>query len=125
MTTDSGDIPLGLPEPLSAVIATPVNNRGEEQSKLLTDYVSKTDPGLRKARLAVATAKKPVPPDAKLVEMQQRQKQLGEPTPDAPTIVRLRSDAAASTKQLQNIRLTAAEDLTWALINSPAFLFNH
>ncbi len=37
----------------------------------------------------------------------------------------LRADAEQSKTQLENIRLTAAEDLTWALVNSPAFLFNH
>jgi hypothetical protein len=37
---------------------------------------------------------------------------------------RLKVDAEQSEKQLQAERLTAAEDLTWALINSPAFLFN-
>ena len=29
-----------------------------------------------------------------------------------------------STRQSADRRLTAAQDLTWALINSPSFLFN-
>jgi hypothetical protein len=40
-------------------------------------------------------------------------------------LIQLRNDAKQSAQQLERIRLTAAEDLTWALINSPAFLFNH
>jgi hypothetical protein len=37
----------------------------------------------------------------------------------------MRADAKESESQLGNARLTAAQDLAWALINSPAFLFNH
>jgi hypothetical protein len=32
---------------------------------------------------------------------------------------------AASTRQAADRRLTAVQDLAWALINSPAFFFNH
>lgn len=47
------------------------------------------------------------------------------PVADDPAVVRLRSDLAASTKQLSDRRLTATQDLGWALVNSPAFFFNH
>ena len=35
-----------------------------------------------------------------------------------------RTDAALSTTQLANQRLTGAQDLAWAIINNPSFLFN-
>jgi hypothetical protein len=41
-----------------------------------------------------------------------------------PKLVQLRKDAAQSKTQLANLRLTGVQDLTWALINTPAFLFN-
>jgi hypothetical protein len=47
------------------------------------------------------------------------------PVLDDPAVVRLRSDHAASTQQVANRRLTVMQDLAWALINSPAFFFNH
>jgi hypothetical protein len=80
---------------------------------------------IKKANDAVVNAKKPVPPDAELTALNQQKEQLAKAIPDDPAVVQLRSDAEQSKKQLENIRLTAAEDLTWALINSPAFLFNH
>ena len=41
-----------------------------------------------------------------------------------PTLAQLRADAALSTTQLANQRLTGAQDLAWAIINNPSFLFN-
>ena len=63
------------------------------------------DPKLSQLRDALAEVSRPLPPDAKLQ--------------------RLRRDVELSAKQLEKSRLTFAQDLAWALINSPAFLFNH
>ena len=124
-TTAAGEIPLGQPETLAAILLTPKADRSESDQKKLADYITATDPEIQKANESLATAKQPVPPDEALVSLEQRKKELSEPTPDDPGLVQLRNDVSQSTKQLENIRLTAAEDLTWALINSPAFLFNH
>jgi hypothetical protein len=42
-----------------------------------------------------------------------------------PKVLQLRQDVAMSAKQLGDPRLTGAQDVVWALVNSPAFLFNH
>ena len=41
-----------------------------------------------------------------------------------PEIARLRRALGLSKNHLTNKRLVGAQDLTWALINTPAFLFN-
>ena len=124
-TTAAGEIPLGQPETLASILSTPKENRGEQEQKKLSDYVTATDAEIQKANEGLANAQKPVPADEVLVSLEERKKELSEPTADDPLLVQLRDDVIQSTRQLENIRLTAVEDLTWALINSPAFLFNH
>jgi hypothetical protein len=125
VTTDEADLPLSLPELFAAIAKTPKDKRNEAEKKQLNDYLAVTDPGLLKANEELAKANQPVPPDDKLTRLQARQKSLEIETPDDPALVQLRLDVEQSSRQFNNIRLTAAEDLTWALVNSPAFLFNH
>ena len=40
-------------------------------------------------------------------------------------LVQIRQDAEQSKAQAANKRLTGIQDLAWALINTPSFLFNH
>ncbi len=124
-TTAGGDIPLGLSERIATAALTPAEYRSEQTSQLLSAYVMAMSAEIKQANDALAEAQKPLPPDAELTALNQRKEQLSKPIPDDPALVQLRADAEQSRKQLENIRLTAAEDLTWALVNSPAFLFNH
>ena len=124
-TTDQGEIPLGASETIAAALRTPKASRSEATNQVLVEHISATDSEIRDANAALAASKAAVPPDAILVTLEQRKTALSKPTPDDPALVQLRDDAKQSADQLQRIRLTAAEDLTWALINSPAFLFNH
>ncbi len=124
-TTAEGDIPLSQSESIAAALSTPAEQRSEAVTKLIVDYGTATDKGIADLRTALAEARKPVPPDPMLVQLEQRKMTFSIATEDDPALVQLRRDLAESTKQLGNVRLTAAEDLAWALINSPAFLFNH
>ena len=72
----------------------------------------------------MAEAKKPRPVDPKLTELRAKLAEASQPLPTAPELARLRRAAQLSAKQLENARLTFAQDLAWALINNPAFLFN-
>ena len=124
-TTAVGDIPLGTAEPLAAMLLTAKERRDEETLTFLNDYIAKTDGAIRKAQEGLTAAGAAVPPDAALVALEKGKAELSKPTSVDPQLIQLRNDAKQSAQQLERIRLTAAEDLTWALINSPAFLFNH
>ena len=73
----------------------------------------------------LAAANKPLPVDPALVALEQKYANAQKPIVIDPKLVNLRRDAGLSEQQLGDKRLTAAQDLAWALINSPAFLFNH
>jgi hypothetical protein len=107
------------------MLLTAKERRDEETLTFLNDYIAKTDGAIRKAQEGLTAAGAAVPPDAALVALEKGKAELSKPTSVDPQLIQLRNDAKQSAQQLERIRLTAAEDLTWALINSPAFLFNH
>ncbi|MCC7335485.1 MAG: hypothetical protein IT422_10325, partial [Pirellulaceae bacterium] len=125
VTTDAGEIPLSLPEEFAVLRSIPSDQRTPEALVKLLDYWKASDAKRAELATAVATANTPLAPDAELVKLQEQIAVLEKETPDDAKLLQMRLNATASTSQLANRRLTLAQDLTWALINSPAFLFNH
>ena len=66
----------------------------------------------------------PLPKDPKLIELESTLATAEKPLPLPPEVARLRRALSLSEKQLANKRVIGAQDLSWALINTPAFLFN-
>lgn len=116
---------LSLPENLRAIAVVDEKQRTEAQNKTLMAWFEKTDKGLLDKNRALATARTPVPEDPGVTKRKAVLAAVSKPVPDDPQLVRLRTDASYSEKQVATVRLTAVQDLAWALINSPEFLFNH
>lgn len=120
-----GDLKLGLSESLAAVAAIPVDQRSSEILKEPVGYLSATSNELKMLREQLAKDSAALPEDEQIVSLKKRIEKLKLPIVDDAKLVRLREDATQSKSQLDQLRVTAAEDITWALINSPAFLFNY
>ena len=115
---------LGVSEELLAIASTPVANRGASQQQQLTQFFTDHDETLASKAQALNQARSPLPQDARLLELQAQLEKAMLPVSEDPVLRQLREELELSRRQLDNSRLTAAQDLVWALINSPAFLFN-
>lgn len=124
-TVTPGPVGLSLPESFRAIARTRVEERTEAQKKELAAWFEKSDSGLTARRKALAAAQQPVPVDPGVTSRKEVIAFVSKPVPDDARLLRLREDVQFSVKQQQEKRLTMAQDLTWALINNPAFLFNH
>lgn len=114
----------GLPKSITDILAVAVDKRSDKQRQDLLAYFRSIDDELKQRQQAVAEAKKPRPADPQLQKLRDQLTAASKPLPIDPRLVELRGAVALSAKQLANGRLTFAQDLTWALINNPAFLFN-
>lgn len=115
----------GAPQDVIAAIKTAAAKRSKEQQALLNAHFLAQERAYQTAQRTLATALKPLPVDPQLIALQAKHLDAQKPILIDPILVQLRRDIALSEGQLIDKRLTATQDLAWALINSPAFLFNH
>ena len=118
-------VDFGIPDGILAILETGAEERTGEQAQALIDYFKERDPELEKLEAALGEARKERPEDPRLAELRKALEAARRPLPGDPGLKELRRALDLSTRQLENRRLTAAQDLAWALINNPAFLFNH
>ncbi len=125
VSTSKTPLGLGLPHEIVSILGISAADRDPPEQERLAKFYTGFDNELQKRREALAEAKQPLPRDSGLVEREQLVAELSKVTPVEPQLAQLREDVKMSAQQLTNRRLTSIQDLTWALINSPAFLFNH
>ena len=125
LTGAAAPLTFGLPAAVVDALAIAPDKRTPEAVKTLTDHLKLTDPDILAKQSALAEANKPIPPDPQREAQKAKLAKAELPLTVDPVLALFRRDVELSRSQLQNKRLTAAQDLTWALINNPAFLFNH
>ncbi len=121
---DKTDVGLSLADEYKAIVATPAAQRKPEQTALLVKHFKAVDQEFRNLQAALGVASQPLPVDPKVVELQGKLELVNQPLPPDGRLLQLQADVKNSEAQLGNKRLTAAQDVVWALINTPSFLFN-
>jgi hypothetical protein len=124
-TTAKEPLTFGLPLAAIDALKKPAAARTKEDNAALAKYWKEADPDFRKLTLALGKNQLPLAIDPGVLERRDVLAKAELPIRLDPKLVQLREDSKASNTQLANKRLTAAQDLTWALVNNPAFLFNH
>ncbi len=125
ITTSAQPLNQGLPLAVSEALKKPGPARSKDDSTALAAYWRESDPDFRKLRLTLGKNQLPLPTDPGVIDRRASLTKAELPIRLDPKLVQLRADVEQSNQQVANRRLTGAQDLVWALVNTPAFLFNH
>jgi hypothetical protein len=124
VTTSQVPVEIGLPIDIASIVDISEDARSEDQRGKLLGYFTENDPGSQEHQKKVSDAKMPRPVDPELLKLRKKLARVEVPTSPDSKLMRLERAMKLSEAQLKSRRLTLVQDIAWALINSPAFLFN-
>ncbi len=116
---------IGLPTHIAEILQGGFSSDGSDNASQVADWVRFQEPDYLDKRFDWVSALRPLSPDERMEALKDALAKAEIPVQDDPALVQLRRDVKYSIEQAANRRLTAAQDLTWALINNAAFIFNH
>jgi hypothetical protein len=125
VTDSPAPLNFGLPAEIGAILAKPADKRTDAERETLLARFRGEDKGRHDFATKLAEAEKPAPADPELKKFEDALATAQQPLPIDQKLQQLRRAVALSEDQMKNKRLTVAQDIVWALINNPAFLYNH
>jgi hypothetical protein len=123
-TTAPDPLHEGVPSAVTAAVAKPIAERTPSEAAFLADFTRSVDREYWRLHRETTESKVALAPDPRHTELKTGLEKVSVPIRLDPILVQLRIDVEASKRQISDKRLTVVQDLTWALINNPAFLFN-
>ncbi len=124
VTSAPGPVKVGYPQAVVEALRKAPATRSDADKAALATYWKDNDPEVQKRQNTHAALLLPPPIDPGVTQRRDAIASAELPIKIDAKLVQLRADAEQSKAQLANRRVTNAQDLTWALVNTPAFLFN-
>jgi WD40 repeat protein/mono/diheme cytochrome c family protein len=124
VTDDPSPALQGVPQDIDRILAMVEAARTEAQNARLLDWFRGRSVERQQKVFAVEKSKRPQPKDPGIIERENELELVSQPLAQDPLLARLERAAKLSAQQLVDRRTTMAQDLAWALVNSPSFLFN-
>jgi len=125
ITNSKQPLNFGLPATIGAILGKPADKRTDAERQALLAQERSEDKKYQELQAAVAAAQQSMASDNRLKELEAQLAAASQPLPIDPKLQQMRRAVELSEEQLKDRRLTVAQDVVWALINNPAFLYNH
>jgi hypothetical protein len=125
VTDSKPPLNFGLPPAITAILAKAADKRSDAEKQALVAQERMGDKPYAELRAALAAAQQSMAADPHVKELEDQLAAAKQPLALDSKLQQMRRAVELSEEQMKNKRLTVAQDIVWALINNPAFLYNH